>query len=184
VTFSFVLGIYGKGGMMMILPSLHAGGSIEQAVELYKSTVYGIALTRTKNRHDADDVFQEVFLTYHRKQPSFNGEDHRKAWLIKTTVNCAKKFLNKNPQNTLELTENLPCSLFEFRSEEQNDVYAALCELPEKYRTVLYLYYFEGLSVNEIAKASLLLPGTVRMQMKRGREMMREKLKGEYFYER
>ena len=65
---------------MNLLP-FRADGSIDEAIELYKSTVYGIALTRTKNRHDADDVFQQVFLTYFLKNPRFNEEDIEKRGL-------------------------------------------------------------------------------------------------------
>jgi len=161
--------------------SLHSASSIDEVIEVYKSTVYGIALTRTRNSQDADDIFQDVFLTYHRKQPVFHEEEHRKAWLIKTTTICVKKFFSKNYRGTVELPETLPDESFAFRTDEQNDVYRSLCALSEKYRMVLHLYYFEGLSVEEIAQALGQRPGTVRMQMKRGREIMRSKLEGEYF---
>lgn len=162
---------------------LRTEGSIDQVIEAYKSTVYGIAFTRTKSHCDADDIFQEVFLTYYRKQPQFNDEEHRKAWLINVTINCTKKLLSKKQYNTIELTEALTDAVFEFQSEEDTSVYTALCELPEKYRIILYLYYFEELSVKEISKMLKIRPSTVRTQMTRGREFMRKKLKGEIFYE-
>jgi len=164
---------------MDLLP-LRADGNISQVVEAYKSTVYGIALTRTKNRGDADDVFQDVFLAYYRKQPVFNEEEHRKAWLIKTTLNCSKKLVNGKPKDTVRLTEELSDTLFEFQADEDTSVYASLCSLPEKYRTALYLYYFEELNAREIAELLHTRPGTVRMQLTRGRELMREMLKGEF----
>jgi len=164
---------------MELLP-LRTDGSIDRVIETYKSTVFGIALTRTQNRSDADDIFQEVFLTYYRKQPSFNEEEHRKAWLIKTAINCSKKFLNKKPHNTVALAEEMPSEPISFQSEDDALVYTTLCELPEKYRMVLYLYYFEELPVEKISQMLKMRPGTVRMQMTRGRELMREKLKGEF----
>ncbi len=70
-----------------------------------------------------------------------------------------------------------------FRSREENDVFCAVTELPEKYRMVVYLYYFEEVSTDEIAKIMKVRSGTVRMQLTRAREMLKEKLKGGYFYE-
>jgi len=166
---------------MKILPS-RAEGDIGPIIETYKSTVYAIALTRTGNRHDAEDIFQEVFLAYCRKQPSFNGEEHRKAWLIKTTVNCSKKLLSRGRSGTVPLEEasGVP---YEFQFEEDTSLYAALCGLPEKYRTAMHLFYFEDLSAEEIGKTLNIRPGTVRMRLTRGRELLREKLKGEYYNE-
>lgn len=61
----------------------------EAAVRRYADTVYRLAYARTGSREDAEDVFQEVFLRYVRKKPTFKDEEHRKAWLIRVTVNCA-----------------------------------------------------------------------------------------------
>ena len=60
------------------------------AVERYGAMVYRMAYAQTRSRHDADDIFQEVFLRYHRAAPSFESEEHRKAWLLRVTVNCAR----------------------------------------------------------------------------------------------
>jgi RNA polymerase sigma-70 factor (ECF subfamily) len=152
---------------------------IGQVIEMYKGTVYGIALTRAKNRHDADDIFQDVFLAYVRRQPRFNDEEHRKAWLIKVTVNCANKFLKKNRCDTAEYAEALSGRPISFESEEDTAIYAALCGLPEKYRVVLHLHYYLDQPAEQIGRALGLRPGTVRVRMLRGREMLKERLKGE-----
>ena len=152
----------------------------DRVVVRYKSTVYGIALTRTRSRDDADDVFQDVFLAYFRRGISFNDEEHRKAWLIRAAINCSKKCLSKRPRDTVELTGELAETLAAFPSDEDGAVYAALCELPETYRTALHLFYLEDLPVAEIARALRLRPGTARMRLARGRALLREKLKGEF----
>lgn len=64
--------------------------SIESIIGHYSQMVYRLAFARVGNKYDADEVFQEVFLRYVRKNPKFNDEEHRKAWLIKVTVNCSK----------------------------------------------------------------------------------------------
>ena len=68
--------------------------SIESVIQRYKGTVYSVALSYTKNPSDADDIFQEVFLIYFRTNPAFNDEEHRKAWLIRTTINCSKRVVD------------------------------------------------------------------------------------------
>lgn len=65
----------------------------EEVIRRYADMVYRLALARTGNRSDADDVFQEVFLRYVQKAPDFTEEEHRKAWLLKVTVNCSVKLL-------------------------------------------------------------------------------------------
>lgn len=171
----------------MNIQSLRTDDSIEEVIEKYKNMVYGIALTRVKNQNDAEDVFQEVFLVYFRKNPKFNEEEHRKAWLINTAINCSKKYIRENLKDTDSLDnidENqLSNIIFTFEDEKDTEVYNAMCSLPEKYRTVLHLYYFEEMSVYEISKVLKIKAGTVRMQMLRGREILKNKLKGDYFYE-
>lgn len=70
---------------------MYAEQSIEQVVKTYTATVYGVALTHTASRADADDVFQEVFVAYWRSKPKVSSEEHRKAWLIRTTLNFCLK---------------------------------------------------------------------------------------------
>jgi len=163
--------------------TVSAAETIEKVIETYKSTVFGIALSRTGNREDAEDIFQEVFLLYHRKQPVFNGEEHRKAWLIRATVNLCKKTVSSRKAR-VELPETAGEDFaFAFALEEENTVFAAMRTLPEKYRDVLHLFYFEALPIAEISAALKTNANTVRVRLKRAREIMREKLKKDYFYE-
>lgn len=165
--------------------SLHVDGSIEEIIDMYTKMVYGIALSHTNIKADADDIFQDVFLTYFQKKPLFNDEEHRKAWLIRTTLNfCKKTTLSSWRKKTIYIDETQnENQTFEFTSKEENIVYTTLRELPQKYRIVLYLFYFEELSIKEISVSLGIKEGTIRMQLTRGREIMREKLKGDYFYE-
>jgi len=155
--------------------------NIDDVIEAYQSTVYGIALTRTKNRADADDIYQEVFLAYFRRNPSFREEEHRKAWLINATLNCTKKFLRQRRRAGVPL-EELPEEAFALEDRD-SALYDALCALREPYRTALHLFYFEDMPTEAIAKALGQRPGTVRAQLTRGRALLREQLKGEYFDE-
>jgi len=156
-----------------------AGAPIDDVIEAYQSTVYGIALTRTRSRADADDIFQEVFLAYFRKNPQCRDPCHLKAWLINATLNCTKKCLRQRARAGIPL-EELPEEAFIFRAPEDTALYEALCSLADPYRTALHLFYFEDMPVERIAKALGRRPGTVRMQLTRGRALLREQLKGDF----
>lgn len=167
----------------MNMQSLRAGDSIEEVIEKYTKMVFGIALSHTQNKVDADDVFQEVFLIYHKKNVFFNNEEHRKAWLIRTTINCSKKVISSTWRKKTMPIDEMDENAFQFNSNEENLVFTALCKIPTKYRTVLHLFYFEDMSINEISKVLNIKAGTIKVQLTRGREMLREELKGDYFYE-
>ena len=141
------------------------------AVERYGPMVYRLALAQTHSAHDADDVFQEVFLRYVRGAPDFTEEEHRKAWLLRVTANCCKKlhgsFWNRR---TVALSEAIPA-----RSQGEGELLDAL---PEKYRAVLHLYYCEGYATDEIAAILGRRAATVRSQLARGRALLRDAWKG------
>ena len=157
--------------------------SIEQVIGLYKNMVFKITLTHTSNRLDAEDAFQQTFLAYYQKDKTFSDEEHRKAWLIRTALNCSRRITQSSWKKKTVSLEETSDGCFQFVSEEENLVYRSVMELPEKYRTVILLYYFEDLPSEEIALILKRKSGTVRMQLMRGREMLREKLKGDYFDE-
>lgn len=142
-------------------------------IQKYKSTVYGIAITRTKNIHDADDIFQEVFLAYYKKERTFSSDELEKAWFIKTTIYCTFNLFRKFKQFYLPLDENLLTG-FEFEPSQDKHIYETLLQLSEKYRTTLYLHYIEGYKTGEIASLLDTKDSTIRMRLKRGREQMKE----------
>ena len=167
---------------MEALP-LRAGGEMDSIIDRYQGTVYGLALARTGNRADADDVFQEVFLAYYQSGMVFRSEAHRKAWLLRTTVNQSRRVTSSSwRQKTVPLSEREDAPV-QFKEPEENRVWEALQSLAEDYRLPIYLFYFQELSTQEIAKILAIRPGAVRMRLTRGREQLREALKGEFFDE-
>lgn len=167
---------------MEALP-LRAGGEMDSIIDRYQNTVYGLALARTGNRADADDVFQEVFIAYYQSGMVFRSEAHRKAWLLRTTVNQSRRVTSSSwRQKTVPLSEREDTPV-QFKEPEENRVWDALQSLTEDYRLPIYLFYFQELSTQEIAKILAIRPGAVRMRLTRGREQLREKLKGEFFDE-
>lgn len=149
----------------------------DQVVEKYFNMVYKLALNQTKDKNHADDVTQEVFLRYIRKDYHFESEEHIKAWLLRVTINCSHNVFNSSWfKKTTPITEDIV-----FENEEKGEVYYATLELPQKYRTVIHLFYYEDLSIAEISRYLNINEATVKSQLHRGREKLKEKLKGGYF---
>jgi len=142
--------------------------------------VYRIAITHTGCRGDADDVFQDVFLAYHRRQPQCRDDEHRKAWLIATTLNIARRTATSSwrtrvvPLNPGTVDPGL--APFSFRTDLQDAVARAMQTLGEDHRTVLHLFYFDDLPVAAIADLLGLTEGAVKMRLSRGRALMRTHL--------
>ena len=142
-------------------------------VEQYGNMVYRLAFARMQNRHDADDIFQEVFLRYVRRNPRFESEEHAKAWFLRTTLNCCKNhWASAWQRKTTGLSEVQEMSVV-YDSEDAQMLADALAKMDGKYRVVLHLYYYEGLKAEEIAKIQGVSAGTVRMQLSRGREKLK-----------
>ena len=155
--------------------------SIDFLISEYSQLVFSIAMMHTKNRSDADDVFQNVFLACYQKNISFESEEHQKAWLIKTTLNQSKKINNSIwKKRTTELDENLTSQSSVFSTLDQQLVFDALCNIKEKYRIVLHLFYFEQLSILEITKILNRSESAIKVQLSRGRAMLKELLKGDF----
>ena len=152
----------------------------ERIVKLYSATVWQIALARTRREDAAEEVYQEVFLRLFKKERKFREEEHRKAWLIRTTLNCCKGYMTAALKNdTICLEEVSPTLAL---PEENRGLYQALLRLPAKYRIPLELYYIEGIDAKECAKILRLRPGSFRSRLSRGKVKLKEALKGEGIY--
>lgn len=147
---------------------------IEYMVEKYSDMIYRIAITRTNNKQDAEDIFQEVFLRISRKMPNFENENHEKAWIIRVTINCSKNLLNSMwSKKTVPLDENI-----KFETSKSYEIYYEVAKLPVKYRTVIYLFYYEGLKIEEISKILNINQSTIKTQLARAREKLKISLGG------
>ena len=145
-----------------------------QTVERWGDMVYRLALARTASVPDAEDVFQEVFLRYFRHEDRFQTDEHRKAWFIRCTVNRCKSLLSSPwRKRTVPLETAAEVGV----EDDYREVYAAVLSLPAKYRAPIHLYYFEGLSVAEMAQTLDMPEGTVKSQLSRGRALLRDMLK-------
>ena len=149
----------------------------EAAIDRYADMVYRLALSQMKNRTDADDLFQEVFVRLVSHIQDLESWEHVKAWLIRVTINCAKKhfeqYWNKNV-DFIEEPERMEDESGGYELPEEHPVRAAVQKLPPKYRLVIHLYYFEERTVSEIAKLTDQKETTVKSQMHRARDMLKD----------
>ena len=147
---------------------------IEACVRKYQNTVYRLAYARTHNRADADDIFQEVFLQYVRVRPSFESEEHEKAWFIRVTINRANSLWARAFRRRDEpLDDALPAPETPGRLLDDE-----LRRLTPAYRTVLHLFYYERYTTAEIARLTGCRESTVRARLTRARAQLRGLLEG------
>ncbi|MBD5536840.1 MAG: sigma-70 family RNA polymerase sigma factor [Lachnospiraceae bacterium] len=159
----------------------------DEIIDKYADMVYRIAVNETGNREDAQDVFQEVFLRLVRYRDRIANEEHLKAWLIRVTINCAKKqkgsFWNRKvtpvEKSAQEQSDERTADAYETVENADSSVLLAVRELPEKYRSVVYLFYYEEMSIAQIGKLLGEKESTVKSRLYRAREILKMRLKGE-----
>ena len=128
-----------------------------------------------KNSIDTDDVFSEVFLAYFKKERTFESEEHRKAWLIRVTINCAKDLLAQRAQLQQLHEETLPDQTAR-DADTYMDLYKAIEGLRPEYREVIKLFYLDDLSVKEIAQILNKNENTIKTQLFRARDTLKSVL--------
>lgn len=149
---------------------------LEKAISQYADMIYRIAVAITGNKADADDVFQETFLRLVKNQAKIKSEEHLKAWLIRVAGNCAKTMVmspwNQKTQGFLGEDAKEMQGTF----DRQSRLLVELHALPKKYSLVLYLFYFEGYSVKEIAGLLEKNENSIKTLLKRGRNLLKKSL--------
>ena len=146
--------------------------------ERYMDMVYRIALNVLGNAADAEDVTQNVMMRLYRADPDFESEEHAKRWLIRVAINESKRLVGlpwKKREASFEEALNIAAEA----DGLQQDIVRKIAELPPKYRVPMYLYYFEGYSVKEIAELTGSKTSTLQTRLARGREKLREVLEEE-----
>ncbi len=139
--------------------------------------VYRTAYHALCDRSYAQDITQEVFLKLLQTLPDFESDEHERAWLIRVTLNMCKNYNRKVYSHpTSELSETIVSN----ERFGQGPVLEAVMELPEKYRTVVYLHYFEGYKISEICDLTGQNQNTVSSLLMRARKRLRLMLEEEF----
>lgn len=151
---------------------------VNRAVEKYADTVFRICILHLKNKSDAEDIFQEVFLKFALNDKEFENANHEKAWIIRVTINACKDLIKSFFRNrTISIDELI--SVADEEKEDLSYVLEAVLKLPVKYRDAIYLHYYEGYSALEIGEILGKNENTVYSILSRGKSMLKESLEGD-----
>lgn len=155
------------------------GQSVQELVALYRNNLFAVAFNICKNAQDAEDIVQDTFIQYYTNKKEFDSEQHIRAWLIRVAINKAKNvnhtFWKRNKISLEDYMETLT-----FETPESENLFETVMRLPEKYRIVIHLFYYEDYTVREIAGILHLSESNVKVRLSRGRILLREALKEEW----
>lgn len=157
--------------------SLARDETLDSVLDRYGNMILRLAFSCLKNKADAEDVLQDVFLKIIEKNPVFENEEHRKHWMIRVTINLCRNRLRSPWRRHRDLEEATLCAE-ETSWQEGNEVLEAVMALPPKYREVIHLFYYEDYSIAQISALLKKKEPTIRSLLFRGRGMLRESLKG------
>ncbi len=147
----------------------------------YKDTVFRVAFSYTKNVSDAEDISQEVFLKLYTAKNIPENPERLKAWLIRVTINKSKDLLKSNwfskRSDETDIAQQFTVN------QSQSEILETVLSLPDKYKIIIHLYYYEGYSINEISEITGVKISTIQSRLQRGRKMLEKKLKEENIYE-
>ncbi len=152
----------------------------EHLLNSYGNSILRLAYSYLHNMADAEEILQDTLLQYMKKAPSFESQEHRKAWLLHVASNLSK---NKLAYNKIRYTDELNEALVAEEKEDLSFVWAAVKELPDKYREVIHLYYYEGYPTAQIAQILKRNESTIRSDLRRGRDKLKKVLKEAYDFE-
>ena len=183
--FSFINAVTGNGeeALRVVSGSRERERIAQNAgrmLESYGDSILRLSYSYLHNMSDAEDVVQETLIKYIKTAPEFESEAHEKAWLLKVASNLSK---NKIDYNRIRQTDELNETLVAEEREDLSFVWEAVKGLPDNYRDVIHLFYHEGYQTREIASILGRKESTVRSDLKRGREKLREVLKEAYDFD-
>ena len=145
---------------------------VQELIERYQNNLYAIAFNICKNQADAEDVVQDTLIQYYTTSKDFEDEQHIRAWLIRIVINKAKNttlaFWRRNRRSLEDYIETLT-----FENPESENLFEEVLKLPEKYRIVIHLFYYEDYSVREIADILKLSESNVKTRLSRGRSLLK-----------
>ncbi len=154
----------------------------EHYLDTYGNAILRLAYSYLHNMADAEEVLQDTLVQFIHTAPVFENEPHAKSWLMQVAANLSKNRIRSNRIRRAEDLDELQETLAGQESEDLSFVWEAVKSLPEKYREVIHLFYQEGYATGEIARILQRKESTVRSDLKRGRERLKEILQEVYDY--
>lgn len=159
---------------------MHSEPEVNRAIERYSDTVRRLCVVYLKNHTDTEDVFQNVFFKYYLSSKVFESDEHEKAWFIRVTINACKDHLKSFFRtHTVSLDEITELADAAYISAENSEVLEAVLSLPQKYRDVVYLHFYEDYTAPQISRILHKNVNTIYTLLTRSKELLRKKLGGE-----
>ncbi len=151
----------------------------DEIVELYKDRIFKMLFMKVGNMEDALDLTQDVFFKVYKALASFRNESSIYTWIYKIALNTANTFLRKNGRLNQNYIEDVGENTLKTGNQEElkTILKTKIEELPQHYRDVIILHYFEGFDYNEIAEILDINVGTVKSRLFRARQMLSEKMR-------
>ncbi len=146
------------------------------AYRKYKDLALRTAFCYLSSLPEAEDIVQEVFLQLHTHPVTFTDDDHMKAWILRVTINKSKDALRKRKHRNEQPLDETIWSLPAAEDARTRELWQQVLSLPKHYAEVLYLYYYMGFSIKEIAVILKKRPNTVGALLRRGRARLRMEL--------
>lgn len=147
-------------------------------VQTYADLILRLSLSYGLSRQDAQDICQELFLKLLSTHQTFSGAEHEKAWVIRATGNACKNLKRAAHWSRRADLDEAQSLVSPSASTQDHDLLELVRSLPEKYRLVISLYYYEGYSAEEIAQLLHQSPAAIRKRLERARKQMKIELKG------
>lgn len=148
----------------------------EMAVDRYADMIFRLAYSYLKSRADAEDVMQETLLKLYTEQADFDSPEHERYWVVRVAVNECKKILRSPWRRRNSPLEEVPETAV-LDTPAQTELFRQVMLLPPKYRAAVYLHYYEGYAVREVAAIMGANPSTVQTWLMRARGQLKTNLK-------
>lgn len=157
------------------------GMRIEEIIDLYGDDILRLCLLYMGDRQLAEDAFQETFVKAWKYLPGFRGESSVKTWVSHIAVNTCKSMLRtpwlrmRKKSESVDALLNLPAP----EAEDHHDLVQAVCALPDRYREVIVLHYYQDMKLREIADVLHIPANTVSTRLRKARRLLGQALEGE-----
>ncbi|MFV0479553.1 MAG: RNA polymerase sigma factor [Anaerorhabdus sp.] len=153
---------------------------VKLAIDKYADMIRKICFVQCKNEADVDDVFQNVFIKYYQHDDTFASEEHEKAWIIRVTINACHDLFRGMFQQKVDLAEDMHKFSIDV-STDSGQLISYVRQLKTNWRNAIYLHYYEGYSVKEVAQLLRVNEGTIATWIHRGKKKLKTMIGGDFF---
>lgn len=138
----------------------------------YAPMLYRIAYLHTGDKQESEDILQEVFIKYLYGNNNFKNDTHEKSWLIRVVTNECRDYLKSSRHSNMPLNDEIIAGNG-LDNDKKIDVRMKMLSLDRKYKTVVYLHYYEDYTIEQIAACLKLSQSAVKMRLKRARDILK-----------